>query len=86
MTHHDEKEAIDRAQRIIAVLGGVPSVCEITGKSRTRVYNWTYPKARGGTGGLIPPLCQIAMVEHARAKGIDLEPEHFFPPRHESAA
>lgn len=79
MSDIDHQAAIDRAKRIIDILGGVAEVCRITGKSRTRVYSWTYPRDRGGSAGMIPMNCQIVMVEHARKANLPLAPEDFFP-------
>lgn len=51
----------------------------MTGRHPINVRRWTYPKdRRGGTGGLIPNDCQQRLLEEARARGIDLRPEHFF--------
>jgi hypothetical protein len=82
----EQDQAIARAKRIITKLGGVEAVCRITGRSRTRVYSWTYPRDKHGTGGLIPPACQIAMVQHAREAKLPLVPDDFFPDKREDAA
>ncbi|WP_300534649.1 helix-turn-helix domain-containing protein [uncultured Mameliella sp.] len=86
MIESTEDKAIERARAIIAKVGGVDEVCRITGRSRTRVYSWTYRREKHGTGGMIPPACQIALVDHARASGLPLTPNDFFPPNTEDAA
>lgn len=58
--------------------GGYAEVARITGRSLVRVRRWTYPKERGGTGGLVPSDCQQVLLEGARQNGVNLKPEHFF--------
>lgn len=45
---------LDPAYSIIAMCGGAAAVARVTRRSVTRVYRWTYPEERGGTGGIIP--------------------------------
>lgn len=72
------------AQRVIEKCGagelkrGIVVVSEITGVHTTRVYRWTYPKSRGGTGGTIPSQHQQALLDGARTRFIDLSPADFF--------
>lgn len=51
----------------------------MTDRSEIRVRRWTYPKDRGGTGGLIPSDCQEPLLLAAIRRGIPLTPDHFFP-------
>jgi hypothetical protein len=44
----------------------------------SRVYRWTYPKDRGGTGGIIPAKHQQTLLEKAKAADIRLRPADFF--------
>lgn len=80
--------AMNQAQRIIEKCGGgdagrgVAIVAEITGIHRSRIWRWTYPKERGGTGGTIPSNHQQEILVRARERGIDLTPEDFFEPLH----
>lgn len=80
MSSFSEADAIARAQAIIEKMGGVIAVSRIVGRAKTRVYSWTYPKVRHGSGGLIPPECQLALLDHARRHNLDLTPGDFFPP------
>ena len=64
---------------IITLCGGYSSVAKITGRDLTRVRRWTYPKARGGSDGLIPSECAALLMDHARKTGLPLTPDHFFP-------
>lgn len=69
---------MEPANTILAICGGIAPVAAITGRSQLRVRRWTYPRVRGGTDGLIPTDCQQLLLDGARARGIDLRPEHFF--------
>lgn len=69
------------AKSIITFLGGASAVADIVQKHISNVYRWTYPEsAREGFGGLIPAKDQRRLLDHCRAKGIDLRPEDFFDP------
>lgn len=69
----------EQAKTVIEICGGFRRVAELTGRDETRVRRWTYEKARGGTGGLIPSDVQQDLMVRARAAGVLLLPEHFFP-------
>ncbi len=45
----------------------------------SRVYRWTYPRDRGGGGGLVPAKHQVTLLRAAAARGILLAPADFFP-------
>lgn len=78
---------MEPASTIITKCGGIAAVAQITGRSEVRVRRWGYPKARGGTDGLIPSECQQMLMEHARKYKLDLRPDDFFPePSQEDAA
>ena len=79
---------LDPAKKIIEICGGFEAVAEMTSRSVTRVHRWTYPKERGGTGGLIPADIQQTLMVKARERGLPLTPADFFPPeeREEDAA
>ncbi|QOL80557.1 hypothetical protein [Pseudooceanicola spongiae] len=70
---------MEPAQTIIQICGGFRAVSEITRRDETRVRRWTYPREKGGTGGLIPSECQQILMSNARERDIPLLPEHFFP-------
>lgn len=69
-------EHLEPARSVIAKLG-VEKVAEITGKHVSRVYRWMYSKARGGTGGFIPPLDAQLLLQYANANEIALSPFDF---------
>lgn len=76
---------MEPAQTIISICGGVSAVSKMVGRDETRVRRWTYPKERGGTGGLIPSDCQQSLLDAALVRGIPLSPRHFFLVRDSAA-
>jgi len=73
------------AEIVIHKCGGVAAVARIVERSPSRIRRWTYPKARGGTGGLIPAECQVALLAASRELGLGIEPGDFFPPLREAS-
>jgi hypothetical protein len=67
------------AEIVIEKFGGHAVIAEVLGVSVSRVYRWTYPESRGGTGGLIPQKHQAPLLNAAREKQIELAPVDFFP-------
>lgn len=81
----------NQATRVIARFGGVSSLLraldmvsvstgERSRSSRATIYKWSYPRSRGGTGGLIPASALHLVLKAARLEGIlltadDLNPE-----------
>lgn len=78
--------SLDPANAIIRKMGGAPAVAEITGRSVSRVYRWTYPRDRGGTGGVIPHDEARKLLAFACDHGIDLAPGEFFEPAEPAGA
>lgn len=68
------------AARVIQKAGGHQAVAEWLGIHISRVYRFTYPKDRGGTGGVIPAEHQSTILQKAREAGRDLQPADFFEP------
>jgi hypothetical protein len=67
------------AKTVIDICGGPRATAELAGVHVANVYRWAYPTdRRGGRGGLIPSRQQAKLLSEARARGIDLRPEHFF--------
>jgi hypothetical protein len=66
------------AEKIIRKCGGHRQVAAWLGLSLPQVYRWTYPREKGGAGGLVPARRQAALLAKARQAGIDLRPEDFF--------
>jgi hypothetical protein len=59
---------------------GVEAAARVTGKHISRVYRWTYPASRGGTGGVIPHAEALKLLDHARASGIEMTEADFMKP------
>jgi hypothetical protein len=70
---------MEPASTIIEILGGEAKVAEAAGVALTAPYRWQQPRAKGGTGGVIPHWHIAKLLDHARASGVDLTPSHFVP-------
>jgi hypothetical protein len=75
---------MDPAASIIKRLGGAAAVAAATGTALTAPYRWQYPRARGGTGGLIPQRHHRALINFAKRCTIALGAEDFLPPAKET--
>lgn len=80
---------LEPANTIIMICGGFAEVAAMTGRNKVQVRRWTYPKDRGGTGGLIPSDAAQTLLAQAQARGLPLRPDHFFhsanPPAEDAA-
>jgi len=65
------------AKSVIDKIGGYAAAAQITGKHISRVYRWTYPASRGGTGGVVPQADALKLLSHARTTGISLSSDDF---------
>lgn len=70
---------MEPAHSIIAKFNGPTAMSKLLGIHRTRVHSWKRPKEAGGTGGIVPQKYHVALLQHAKANGLDLRPEHFLP-------
>lgn len=73
-----------QAERVIECLGGVDHLAELLGMVGhplvlSTIYRWTYPKERGGSGGLIPGFLWPVIFQCARLEGIILGPQELDP-------
>jgi hypothetical protein len=68
---------LNPAKSVIDKVGGYAAAARITGKHITRVYRWTYPTSRGGTGGVVPHADAMLLLNHARSAGIALGADDF---------
>jgi hypothetical protein len=68
---------LDPAKSIIDKCGGADVVARVSGADRSRVYRWTYPVERGGTGGVIPTRRARKLLAWATANSIKLSPSEF---------
>ena len=69
---------MEPANSIIEKCGGFAAVADMVSLSEIQVRKWTYPKEKGGTGGLVPSSRQAQLLEAAQAQGKPLTPEDFF--------
>jgi hypothetical protein len=67
------------AQRVIEKVGGHDVAADLAQVSVTSTYRWTYPKSKGGTGGLIPARHQGPLLRRARERGLPLTADDFIP-------
>lgn len=70
---------MEPASTIIEILGGEAKVAEAAGVALTAPYRWQQPRAKGGTGGVIPHWHVGKLLDHAKANGIELTPLQFAP-------
>lgn len=68
-----------QAQRIVDKFGGPRRLAYAAGLEPSRVYRWLYPKARGGTGGIIPSAAVAQVQQAALVANVDLTPEDWAP-------
>ena len=66
------------ASNVIEKCGGVAATAKLIGRSESWVYRWTYEKARGGTGGVVPRSAQEKLLEASDAGLVSIEPADFF--------
>lgn len=68
---------MDPAKTILDLIG-FEKAAEVTEKSISRVYRWTYPSgAREGTGGIIPHADALKLLDYCRANNIPLAEADF---------
>lgn len=76
----DNRVISHQAKRVIAKFGGEGNMARLLSEHlgrtvhRSTVYRWTWPRAMGGTGGLIPTGNQRHLIKIARDEGILLTP------------
>lgn len=74
------------ADHIIEKCGGAKPIAQWLGIMEGQVRRWRYPQIRGGADGRVPSKHQAALIEAARANGIALTPDDFFPEHLRSGA
>ncbi|SEL41286.1 hypothetical protein SAMN04488032_12710 [Pacificibacter marinus] len=70
---------MEPAKTIILALGGPTEVAKVVGVHRTRVSMWKVPRAKGGTGGVIPHWHIEKLMAAAREKDVSLSLRDFAP-------
>lgn len=80
-----EEETLDplglmsQAERIIDKFNGRYNLARLIGKQPSTIYRWTYPRSKGGTGGLIPNKDLPLIRKAAREQGIYLTEKDLYP-------
>lgn len=69
---------LEPASTVLAKIGGVEVASKVTGKHVSRVYRWTYPREKGGTGGVIPHDDATKLLKYAGENSIPLTAADFF--------
>lgn len=65
---------LDPAQTVLARFGGAGPLARHLGLDRSAVHRWALPKARGGSGGLIPARHHQRLLALAVSQGVALSP------------
>lgn len=73
-----KEQHLDPARTIIAFLGGVHRVREITGSHISNIYRWMMPRDKRGTGGKVPYETADQLLDYAKENGVDLRGDDFF--------
>ena len=68
-----------QAGRIIEKFGGHKRLAAVLGVHRATIYRWTWPREKGGTGGVIPTKMVSQIIRAARVEGIFLSSDDLFP-------
>ena len=76
---------LEPARTVLEIIG-IDTAARVTGRHRSRVMRWMYPRAKGGSDGLIPSEMQQRLMAYAASNNVPLRPEHFFGSPTESAA
>lgn len=72
------EKTVTIADQVIFRCGGKKVVSDWLGLDLAQVYKFTYPKEKGGTGGLIPARHQPTLLAKAREAGRSLQATDFF--------
>ena len=86
-TRQDLRNQLDlQAERVLDRLGGPMNIIRVMRSMEhprqwdpSTLYYWTYTKAEGGTGGIIPAYAVAILMEVARYEGVLLTADDFYP-------
>lgn len=68
-----------QAAKIAAKFGGFPKLAKAVKRTPATVYRWSYPKNRGGTGGVIPSSATAAVIAAAKRRNIRIPAADWTP-------
>lgn len=83
--HGQDTSAVPtQAERIIQKFGGARRLSLILNtlglkRNTASIYKWTYPRAKGGTGGFIPTSAWPDLLRAARFEGIVISSREMDP-------
>jgi len=66
------------ADKIFTKLGGPAVAAGATGVAVQTAYRWSYPKERGGTGGVIPAKYHQILLDFSSKSDLPLKHSDFF--------
>lgn len=79
-------QAETQAVRVIKKFGGARNLMRLLEQvdpdnaiNPSSIYRWTYPKEKGGTGGVIPTRALPILIRAARYAGIFIDIEDLYP-------
>lgn len=67
------------ANTIINKFKGLKPLADVTNVKVHTVMRWRMPKEKGGTGGVVPHWHVPAILEAAKARGLDIRASDFAP-------
>lgn len=68
-----------QAEIVISKFGKAGRLAKLLRVDRATVCRWTYPRANGGTDGMIPPKALRRVLELARSLNINITPADLYP-------
>lgn len=72
MVQIQDKPKRSQAERVLRKFKGARRLAVLIRRHPASVYKWTYPRERGGTGGLVPTEAWPAIAAAALVKGVKL--------------
>lgn len=75
----NDKRPLTQAEVVIGKFGSAHKLAKLLGCEESTVYRWTYPRANGGTDGIIPGRSLRRVLELAKSSGIAITPHDLYP-------
>lgn len=77
---YKKPEVLNQAERVVQKFGGARQLARILKrvgrpKHPASIFRWTYPREKGGTGGIIPTAAWPDLIHAARIEGVVLTAE-----------
>ena len=68
-----------QAETVLAKFGGACRLAKLLGCSDSTVFRWTYPRANGGTDGIVPGKALRKVLAIAAARGVVITAQDLYP-------